>query len=390
MESNIVEEKKIKSLTLNGLDIPNAINIICSIAIIGVSIYLTNHYFEALFPTGLQTSTLCNISSFWSCDSAVFSPVSNIYSIPISFFGILFGSFLLIGTIFPSKTIEQTNKLMVYVNACMCVLLLIYSLVVLQTLCPFCTIFYILSFIVCYLFYKYAVEDLSPSPKVMSFYLIPAFIGAALLFNNFKKKEEKQLKLGKSLIDQFYGLAQVGDPGIDSKFIINAGKQKFNEAPIRMSIFSDFECPACRSFSKVLPKLIQKYKKDLNIQYFFYPLDDNCNPNMTNPMHPLACEVSYLSVCLSKEFSHLHDEIFEQEPLTQKWINSVAKDKGVFECLKFPETKKQVVGHIEFADTYNINSTPTIILNGVKIEGGLPEGHFRILFDEILKRAKNK
>jgi protein-disulfide isomerase len=43
---------------------------------------------------------------------------------------------------------------------------------------------------------------------------------------------------------------------------------------------------------------------------------------------------------------------------------------------------------INAANPYNIRSTPTFILNGVKIEGVLPSDQLFAIMDEILKRSK--
>ena len=38
------------------------------------------------------------------------------------------------------------------------------------------------------------------------------------------------------------------------------------------------------------------------------------------------------------------------------------------------------------AEPFNIRSTPTLFINGVKIEGGLGFGQMSILFDELIKK----
>ena len=57
-------------------------------------------------------------------------------------------------------------------------------------------------------------------------------------------------------------------------------------------------------------------------------------------------------------------------------------------CTKSKETKEGVVKIIGEAKRFNIVSTPTMLINGVKIEGGLPLDQIYIILDEILRRAK--
>ena len=58
--------------------------LLSALSMIAVSGYLVFHYYDAYFPTQLDQASFCNRSSFWNCDLAVFSPLSNFYNIPIS------------------------------------------------------------------------------------------------------------------------------------------------------------------------------------------------------------------------------------------------------------------------------------------------------------------
>lgn len=81
-----------KSLTLNGLTPLNFLYLCLSIAMIFVGAYLTNHFFDTLYPQGITGgSTLCNINDFWGCDKATLSPLGVIAGMPTSVFGIIMG-----------------------------------------------------------------------------------------------------------------------------------------------------------------------------------------------------------------------------------------------------------------------------------------------------------
>jgi thioredoxin-related protein len=53
------------------------------------------------------------------------------------------------------------------------------------------------------------------------------------------------------------------------------------------------------------------------------------------------------------------------------------------------ENKNLVIQTINAATQFNLKSTPTIIVNGRKIEGTIPSAQFFAIFEDILK-AKNK
>ena len=135
-----------KSIYKNASSTTHALLILSALLMIGFSIYLTNHYFEVHFPQGLSGSSLCEINSFLSCGAATYSALSNVAGIPISVFGVLIGLFILGGYLFSSDAVEETNYLILGANAVGCLLLFLYSLFVLKSLCPFCTLYYIIFF----------------------------------------------------------------------------------------------------------------------------------------------------------------------------------------------------------------------------------------------------
>ena len=156
---------------------------------------------------------------------------------------------------------------------------------------------------------------------------------------------------------------------------------------MRISKFSDFQCPSCKTFADLVPKLIKRYGDKISIQYLFYPLDQNCNSNIKRAFHPLACQAAYLAHCSGENFTPSTTKSFEQQQgLTQKWIDQRALELGVTECLKSPDTIKFVKDHIALGDSLEVKSTPTLIINGKKINGNLPLQQFYLLFDELLKR----
>lgn len=377
-----------KSIYKQGSAFTHLFFIIFGLCMFGFSIYLTNHYFEVKFPTGLTSSGLCNINQFFNCDTTTNSPASNIFGVPVSLFGILAGLFLLAGYAFSNKEVEGTNHFLLRVNFFFCILFLLYSLIGLGGLCPVCTAFYIASGIVLFLFHKNSSYT-TPSFKIMAIYLVITLIASGIMWNNVNEKVQAKNSIATSLVKQYYSLPNLGKPKMDSPFRITSATEVFSDAPLRMTIFSDFECPACKLLSEALHKIVERYKGKINIQYFFYPLDHNCNPSMKRPLHQHACNASYVASCLPEKFGPIHDEIFEnQDKLSKTWLNDLAKRENAADCVKDPATKQKVQKLIEAAGPFNIRSTPTFLINGVKIEGVLPANQFYIILDEILKRAK--
>ncbi|MBL6988293.1 MAG: thioredoxin domain-containing protein [Bacteriovoracaceae bacterium] len=378
-----------KSLTLKGMTRSNIALIVVGIGMIIASGYLIAHFFETFYPEGLSTSSVCDVSGFFSCDAIAYSPIATIFSIPISVFGLLAGLFLVISSFFPSENLERTNHLLGLINVVLCLILFIYSIVGLNHLCPFCTVYYILSAVAYFLFFKYGIPLGAPSYKVLGIYALVTIIVSGIFLYTIHNKKELIAKQAPLFIEQFYSYPDLGKPKQDLAYRLYSSTPNFSDAPIQITVFSDFQCPACKMLHSPISKIKSKYKGKINIQYSFYPLDNACNPKMTQALHTVACQASYLASCLPTDFARIHDELFEhQDELSVKWLNSYAQKEGATQCMNDIQTKEKIVKIIDMAGEFNVRSTPTLLINGVKIEGVLPLAHYYIILDEIVKRSK--
>lgn len=363
-----------------------ALILVIGFLMLGTSIYLTNHYFEAKYPTGLISGALCNFNSFFNCDKTTLSPLGNILQVPTSIFGIIISLIVLLGTILKNEEYEKTVYFTLVVNFIGCIILFLYSLIALGGLCPLCTLYYVFSGIMLFLFYKKS-STFAPNFGVLAIFLVITLIAGYIVRTNIQNKEEAKTSIAKSLIGQFYSLPNLGMPSPESEFKIAFAKN----APIHMAVFSDFQCPACKMLSEQTTKIAEKYKGKITISYYFYPLDINCNPKMERPLHDQACKAAYLTACTGEKFATVHDEIFHnQASITDDFLNKLAKRENVEACMNDPKTKEKVVALINAATAFNVRSTPTYLINGVKIEGVLPLDQVHIILDEIVKRSENK
>jgi protein-disulfide isomerase/uncharacterized membrane protein len=362
--------------------------LVLGMAMVAVSLYLTSHYFNVLYPTGLESASMCDVSAFFNCDVATFSKASNVFGVPISLVGVFMGIVVLSGFLFHSKESESMTYLLLAVNMVACLVLFVFSLAVLKSLCPFCTLYYVLSAITLFLFYKFS-ELPKLSLKFAGIYVAITAIGFGIGYAVVQDKETKLQSIAGSLINQYFSLPNLGKLEPDSPYRILSSTEKFTDAPLQITIFSDFQCPACKMMAEAGHTLIKRYRGKMNIQYVFFPLDSSCNPEIQRPMHPLACKGAALASCVSSDkFVKVHDDIFDnQANLSLDWLESYAKREGVLDCMNSEETTKKLRDFIGTASPFNVRSTPTMLLNGVKIEGVLPNNQLAIILDEILKRS---
>jgi protein-disulfide isomerase/uncharacterized membrane protein len=378
-----------KSLTLNGLVLPNFFYVLVSVAMIFVGVYLTNHFFNTFYPEGLANpSSLCNISNFWGCDKATNSPLGTIAGMPTSIFGIIMGIIGLFAAFIGSPAVEKTVKTITLLNLVACALLFVYSLAILKSLCPMCTAYYVLSLLAFLLFYRYSDSPMGFDPKITSGFAALVIIPTIILNFYIGEKKEKKAKLGKSYIAQYNDLKDYGDPAVESPYKIHKATQKFEDAPIRITVFSDFQCPYCQAVAEQMPSLIRDFKSKINIQYMFYPLDMACNTKMKGGMHAYACKAAYLAACDEDKFAEIHDYIFEkQSEINLNSLKSWGKKFGLPDnCSENKAIQDQIQQTLNAGEQYNLKSTPTIIINGKKLEGLVPTVHLKSILRSILKK----
>lgn len=358
--------------------------------IIATSIYLTSHYFDLHFPEQLSNSnSLCNISSYFNCNGTTLSPLSNIAGVPISIPGLMLGLLILLGIMIKDTEYEKTLYTILIANAVGCFFLFFYSIFSVGGLCPMCSVYYIASFITLFLFYKNGTAP-GISPKYAAITGVIVLLPMLGMFSYINSKTSKTSELAASLMKQFDSYPNLGKPEKDSPLRLASATENFADAPVRITVFSDFQCPACAALSKMTHQIALKYPKSVNIQYVFYPLDHNCNTEIKRPFHTLACQAAYVAYCAgNKRFDTVHDEIFEnQNRLSAEWLADYAKNLNITECVANEDTKNKVIEIIELSRKFNVASTPTMLVNGIKIEGVFPPQQMYILIEELIKRSK--
>ena len=380
-----------RRLTLSGINIWHLLHMANAVGMIAVSLYLTDHYYETIFPSTLGGGKgLCDLSQFWNCDTATHSPLSSFLGVPTSLFGLIMGLVLLMSSIMPSENQEKTASALTKYNLMGCLILFGYSVLVLGSLCPMCSLYYVMSAIAASLFFLQGLNSWLPSPKVAGTWAAFVLIGGFAVSRHTQGKIEAQNNIAKQVTAQYGALANYGDPDQPSPFRVHSATKDFGSSAIRISVFSDFQCPFCKVVAEQLPSAIRGFEDKVNIQYFFYPLDSACNTSMKHSMHVYACQAAQLAACDESKFLDVHDDIFEkQEELNAEVLREIAKKHGLEECFNSAEAKTRVETSMLATAKYNLKSTPTIIINGKKIEGSVPTPQLRAIFNYILGQNGN-
>jgi protein-disulfide isomerase len=158
------------------------------------------------------------------------------------------------------------------------------------------------------------------------------------------------------------------------------------DAKVTLVEFGDFECPNCRALEPILKDAFEKYKVKLVFKDF--PLEQ---------VHPWAKTAAIGGRCAFKQspdgFWKMHDTIFaNQESVTPEnvWdkLMEFAGQSGLntemFKaCLSSPDAAKEVSNNQKDGFNLNVNSTPTVFVNGRPLVGGDPAALAQLIEFEL-------
>jgi protein-disulfide isomerase/uncharacterized membrane protein len=315
----------------------------------------------------------CNITEYFNCSKAQINEWSHILNIPISYFGFIFSGIMLFLVTYP-KDFKSYNSSFIYIsiNAIISLTLFLYSVLELDSLCPYCLIYQLVSVILLFvqLFRKDYVFSLNKCIKIGLTILTLAII--PLIYNQYFNKSnasEIKTKKEKLIISILTKKVKVGEPLTDKSSWLIKSTDNFLDASIRISIFSDFQCPACRILSDNFKKSLTKYKDKINLQYINYPLDSSCNKNVYVPLHPESCLMSKIFLC-SKDKEETHKYLFSiQEKVSNELLNKYIDKQDLEDCINSSVTDIKLKQEIQQGVYLDVESTPTIIINGLKFDG---------------------
>lgn len=184
-------------------------------------------------------------------------------------------------------------------------------------------------------------------------------IGALIFFNNRSQ-------------------AQVSNPPVTSSLpaeLVERNVKGSPEATVVVTEFSDFECPYCKTFAQGAAKTIEdEYIKTglVRLEYKHFPLPQH-DPSATNAANAAECAAD------QGMFWEMHDYLFQEQgkqgsnTFSQIRLNAMADelglDTGEFEqCLNTRAHARTVQDHINEARQLFVNATPTVFVNGQKVQ----------------------
>jgi len=173
---------------------------------------------------------------------------------------------------------------------------------------------------------------------------------------------------------------------------INGPSHGPTTAPVTVVEFSDLQCPHCKDEQPTLDRLASE---DKNVRVVFQ--------NFPLPMHEWANKAAAYADCVGRTSPDAFWKFITSVYGAQSDISTSNADekftgfadaagvKGtdIAACAAKPETQTRIEHSLDLGKSLDVNSTPTIFINGRKLTaGGLPYETLQKLVDFAAKEAK--
>jgi protein-disulfide isomerase len=193
------------------------------------------------------------------------------------------------------------------------------------------------------------------------------------------------------------------DPFADlmSKIDVNGRPSRGSRiAKVVVVDYDDFECPFCsRMHETLFPGILKEYGDRVDFIYKDYPLAE---------IHPWAIHAAIDANCLASQnpdafwdfadYIHANKREVDNEKTSGarlEAIDKIAMSQGqkhnldvvkLQSCVK-AQNEDAVKASMKEADGIGVNATPTLFINGQKIDGAIPVNELRAALDNALKDA---
>jgi len=164
--------------------------------------------------------------------------------------------------------------------------------------------------------------------------------------------------------------------------------------------YDDFECPFCSRMHKTLfPDILKEYGDKITIIYKDYPLYE---------IHPWAIHAAVDANCLAEQngdaywdfadYIHANKQEVDKEKTPGARFEAIDKmavlqgqkhnlDEAKLEACVKAQKEDAIRASMKEAEGLGVNATPTLFVNGQKIEGAVSAGEVRATIDNALRDA---
>lgn len=364
------------------------------LALVGLalSIKLAFIYYTANYDR-YALASFCSINDFIDCDGVAKTTASQFLGIPLAYWGIFFYVVILFLTIVDKlKKIRFLQFLEVFKEpkayiatlgsiAFLCSMILAgISLFSIHKLCILCVITYFIDLTIALVASDGMFKNIVSSFKTTFFDFISGV-----------KKYTKTFIVLLLIVVSFLaysGITLNFVPHIKkSQAIMKYRKMKHNPYRVKgnvlgnengtvvIDLYSDYVCPLCYIHNIMLHQAVKEFS-NIKIIHHNLPFDKECNPYLQINMHPKACFMSQGAIAARNQGNYweMSSLLYEKQPKNMEEMLKLA-DKLGFDKAKFQEdfeaqeTQNEIAAELKHAHELELDSTPTMFINGDKYVG---------------------
>lgn len=353
-----------------------------ALAVLGwaASLYLLVEHIRARITLSLGGA--CDINEVFNCTAAALSPYSQVAgAFPTAGLGVAYYvgfGLIAVALLRGRDSLAPVLTGLAALASLYSIALFTLSVVQLRTLCPGCSVTYLVNFAslaVC-------LTTFRPMPKldVTSAAVALAGFGAIIFAGTFGLGTWAQARIaeGERIAESERAVLAVkaaemrGLSKDDVERIAHHPAAPANGSPdaaINIAVYSDFQCPHCALFAAELRRLHQHFGRAMRVEYHFYPL----------PGHQWADLGARIGTCVPQDkFWQYHDAVFEkQDGLNQQVLAEIVDDLGlrtgdIMKCAESDDAKAHVSRDIVAGNRLSIEGTPAFVLRGELTTGVVP------------------
>ena len=335
-------------------------------------------------------TAFCDVSATVSCAQVYQSRFGSVQGVPVALAGVLWFLLVLLLAFADARVSERSQQniggyLLVWstLGLAIAMYMAYASFFVLQTICLMCSVVYTA---VIGIFILTGTATATPMTQ------LPA--GLAHDLGQLMRRPVRLSTAVLFLVSSAASVILFSQPRIDSPVAEGTAK-------VVVVKFNDYQCPACADTYLAYQPIFAKYASsdpdDVRVVTLDYPLDPECNDQSPNGPHTAACEAA-VAVRLANAVGFVERERMErwlfsnQKEMSADTIKAALLDiSGVgaetFDA-RYDSVIAQVKEDIALGATLPVEATPTFVINGVMLKGGLNAQYFDQAIDYELARAE--
>jgi protein-disulfide isomerase len=157
------------------------------------------------------------------------------------------------------------------------------------------------------------------------------------------------------------------------------------DAPVTITMFSDFQCPFCQQAIVLVDEVLKDYPKNVKFVMKQFPL---------RQIHPNAEPAAEAALAAGKQgkFWEMHDELYKSgRNLSPETIKGIAEKIGL-DMKKFeadrqsPDVKQQINAELALGQKVDVRGTPSIFIDGKVLRNRSVQGMKAQIDEELAKK----